>query len=182
MKIHAIPPVLALAVLVGLGSAGCGKKLKNTIIPNQPPTVRLTWAPIDTKSRVFYVYRLSWVGYDPDGRVARFEYAIDPPTETDAVINWISTTRNEETIQFVSAAPESGFYDPKTQRYENPVLSEQPHVFAIRAVDNLGVCSAGRARLLLLRRRARRADHGTPAESPRHSPSDASGEHQLDRQ
>ena len=49
MRIHAIVPVLALAVLVGLGSAGCSKQLQNTVIPNQPPTVRLTWAPIDTR-------------------------------------------------------------------------------------------------------------------------------------
>ena len=85
MRIHAIAPVLALAALIGLGSAGCSKQLKNTVIPNQLPTVRLTWAPIDTKTAAFYVYKMNWVGYDPDGRVTRFEYVVDPPTAKGAV-------------------------------------------------------------------------------------------------
>jgi len=135
MGIRAIPPVLALVALVGIGSAGCSRQLKNTVIPNQPPTVRLTWAPVDTKSRVFYIYKLNWVGYDPDGRVARFEYAVDPPTTQDSVINWTSTTKNEETIRFESAEPESAFL--QKDRPE----SRQFHVFAIRAVDNLGAVS-----------------------------------------
>ena len=135
MRIRAIAPVLALAALVGLWSAGCSKQLRNTVIPNQAPTVRLTWAPIDTKTAAFYIYKMNWVGYDPDGRVTRFEYAVDPPTANDAVINWTSTTRNEETIRFEAAAPESAFLQSPAPR------SEGFHVFAIRAVDNSGAVS-----------------------------------------
>ena len=135
MRSHAIAPVLALAALVGLGSAGCSKQLKNTVIANQIPVVRLTWAPLDTTSANFYVYKMNWVGYDPDGRVVRFEYVVDPPTAKGAVINWTSTTKNEETIKFVAAEPESAFWKkakPRTRGF---------HVFAVRAVDNLGAVS-----------------------------------------
>jgi hypothetical protein len=135
MRIRTIAPVLALAALLGLGGAGCSKQLQHTVLQNQPPTVRLTWAPIDTQSEVFYIYKLNWVGYDPDGRVIRFEYAIDPPRGPGAVIEWMSTTKNEETFRFESATPESSFDHSTVPR------SEGFHVFAIRAVDNLGAVS-----------------------------------------
>ncbi len=137
MKTHAIAPVLALAALLGLGSAGCSKQLKNTVIPNQLPTVRLTYAPIDTTSEFFYVYRMNWVGYDPDGRVVRFEYVVDPPTAVDAVIPWVSTTNNEQTITFTATKPES----LPTPGHPRTPRSQGFHVFAIRAVDNLGAVS-----------------------------------------
>ena len=133
MRTHAIVPVLALTVLAGLGSVGCSKQLQHTVLQNQPPVVRLTWAPIDTQSEVFYIYKLSWVGYDPDGRVTRFEYAVDPPRGPGGVIDWTnatSTTKNEETIRFESATPESAFKNSSIPR------SQGFHVFAIRAVDN----------------------------------------------
>ena len=135
MRIHAIVPALALAVLIGLGSAGCSKQLQHTVLQNQPPTVRLTWAPIDTQSQVFYIYKLNWVGYDPDGRVVRFEYAVDPPEGPDAVISWTSTTDNEQTIRFESTKPESGFQSLPVPR------SRDFHIFAIRAVDDRGAVS-----------------------------------------
>jgi hypothetical protein len=135
MWTRAIPPVLVLAALVGLGGAGCSKQLQHTVLRNQPPIVRLTWAPIDTQSDVFYIYKLNWVGYDPDGRVVRFEYAVDPPRGPGAVINWTSTTNSEETIQFECTKPESAFQSLPLPR------SEDFHVFAIRAVDNLGAVS-----------------------------------------
>ncbi len=133
MKTRAIVPVLA--VLIGIGGAGCGKALRLTKLQNQPPTVSLTWAPIASDSKVFYIYKLNWVGYDPDGRVVRFEYAIDAPTATGAAINWRSTTRNEETIRFESATPEPGFEHTPVPR------SEDFHRFRIRAVDNQGAVS-----------------------------------------
>jgi hypothetical protein len=135
MRTHAIVPALALAVLAGLGSVGCSKQLQHTVLQNQAPTVRLTWAPIDTQSEVFYIYKLNWVGYDPDGRVTRFEYAVDPPRGPGAVINWTSTTKNEETIRFESATPESAFLQLPVPR------SEGFHVFSIRAVDDRGAYS-----------------------------------------
>jgi hypothetical protein len=142
MRIHAVVPVLALAVLIGIGSAGCSKQLQHTTLQNQMPTVTLTWAPIDTKSKVFYIYKMNWVGYDPDGRVAYFQYLVDPPT-AEGVDIWAGakrTEKNEEQITFQSTKPEDGFQDQAVPR------TEDPHVFMIRAVDNLGKASEPVAR------------------------------------
>jgi hypothetical protein len=137
MKIREIAPVLALMALVGLGGAGCSKPMTVATFLNKPPTVRLTAAPVDAKSDVFYVYQMKWVGYDPDGRVVRFEYVVDPPTASGVDIwkNATTTTRNEEIIKFKSIEPESAF---RKQVFPE---SRGFHVFVIRAVDNLGAVS-----------------------------------------
>ncbi len=119
---------LAGLLMVALSVTSCSKSLKNLIVPNQPPTVRLTSAPYDTTNRYFYAYKLNWIGDDPDGRVSFFVYAIDPPTNGDP-IPWVKTTRNEQIVFFRATLP-----DPL-----NPLLQSQDfHVFAIRAVDNGG--------------------------------------------
>jgi hypothetical protein len=66
-------------------------------ITNQPPTVRLTAAPVsELKSdSVFYAYRINWVGYDPDGRVDHFLYAIDPPSVDRVDSTWTQTRLNQ---------------------------------------------------------------------------------------
>jgi hypothetical protein len=139
MRTRAIVPALALAALAGLGIVGCSKQMNNIIIANQPPTVRLTWAPVDLTDKAFYVYQMKWVGYDTDGRVARFEYVVDPPTATGADIwkNATITTKNEETIKFKAVDPDSDFLADRTKKPE----SRGFHVFVIRAVDNRGAVS-----------------------------------------
>ena len=131
----ALALLLILAAL--LGSIGCSQKLQGQFIPNQRPSVRLTWAPIDTTSEYFYVYRMNWVGFDPDGRVTRFEYAVDPPTVANRDTPWVSTTKNERTIIFTAAKPES----LPTTGYPRTPRGQGFHVFVIRAVDNLGLPS-----------------------------------------
>ena len=137
MRIRAITPVLALAALAVAGALGCSQKLQGQLIPNQRPTVRFTWAPIDTTSEFFYVYRMNWVGFDPDGRVTRFQYVVDPPTRAGSDTQWVSTTRNEETITFTATKPESlpTLNHPRTPR------GQGFHVFVVRSVDNLGAVS-----------------------------------------
>jgi len=141
MRTHAIAPAsaLALAALLGLGTAGCGKHLNNIVIANQPPTVRLTWAPIDIHDKAFYVYQMKWMGYDVDGRVTHFEYVVDPPTATNADI-WKGatiTTKNEEIMKFEAVNPDTDFLADPRKKPE----SRGYHVFAIRAVDNRGAGS-----------------------------------------
>jgi len=125
--------LLALAVLAALGSVGCGRELKGTLVPNQPPTVRLTYAPIDTTHAEFYTYRMNWIGYDSDGRVVRFEYVVDPPTQVGAVIPWVRTTNNEEVITFRATTPvDLHAVQPRSRDF---------HVFMIRSVDDKGAAS-----------------------------------------
>ncbi len=130
--------LLALAALGLMVSAGCSRELRDTLAPNQRPTVRLTCAPVDTTQREFYVYQMYWTGFDADGRVVRYEYAVDPPSDAGADTNWVATIRSSETITFTATQPES----LRTTR----AISRDFHVFVIRAVDNRGLRSEPVAR------------------------------------
>jgi hypothetical protein len=119
----------ALAALVTLPA--CDKKISLPEVFNQRPEVRLTNAPVESTSRYFYAYRLNWVGYDADGRVDHFLYAIDPPTTPGADTAWVTTRRSEEIIFFRASVPDSGGAREATDF----------HVFVIKAVDDLGMQS-----------------------------------------
>jgi hypothetical protein len=140
------------AVLAALGAAGligCSQKVSGTLVPNQPPTVELTNAPVskDVNSPYFYAYRVNWSGNDPDGRVDHYEYAIDPPhlvvRDTSKCNNgdtcWITTTKNEEILFFHATQPDS-------IKGTNPPTASDPHTFVIRAVDNMGARSPYKTR------------------------------------
>jgi hypothetical protein len=117
--------------------AGCSEGVVGRVVPNQRPSVEFTQAPIsrDPDDPAFYAYRVHWSGNDPDGRVERFEYCIDP-TPTDSA--WVRTTRSEEVIFFRATEPAA----------ENgPVRhASSPHVLVLRAVDNEGAISPFRTR------------------------------------
>ncbi|MBI3539439.1 MAG: hypothetical protein HY076_04120, partial [Candidatus Eisenbacteria bacterium] len=129
----------ALLAVAALAGVGCSKKLSSKLIPNQPPEVRLTGAPAtpDSTRPDFYAYTMQWVGFDPDGRVDHFLYAVDPPdpyhaNPADTV--WHATTKNEQTFFFSAGRPIFPI-DPRNTK------AEAPHVFAIYAVDNEGTIS-----------------------------------------
>jgi len=97
---------LRLALLAGalagwglLAVIGCSKRPGGLLLPNQRPSVDLTNAPVapDRSNPYFYAYRVEWSGYDPDGRVDHYEYAIDP-TAWESV--WIKSPRNGEIVFF----------------------------------------------------------------------------------
>ena len=97
---------LLLALLAG---AGCGKQaLHGTVIPNLRPTVQLTQVPAPADTSGTYAYEVSWAGYDPDGRVAFFEYSVDPPSRALAETVWVMTTANRKTFVFRSDSLASG--------------------------------------------------------------------------
>jgi hypothetical protein len=129
----------ALAIALAIALGGCSKSLSTNPLPNQPPTVRLTHAPVSSTSREVYAYRMDWVGYDPDGRVDHFVYAVDPKDMDVPDSSWISTKLNEEIIYFKAPIPVEPV--PNGNAY-----AEEFHVFAIRAVDNQGMQSKTVAR------------------------------------
>ncbi len=137
---------IALAVATGLGASGCSHKIGGTFLPNMRPIVRLTWAPIrppdsDSTHADFYIYKMNWTGYDPDGRVVSFQYAVDPP-DAGADTAWVTTTKYEQIIQFPASKP-----DPVvSEDQKGPSLTRDFHVFVIRAVDNQGAVSEPIAR------------------------------------
>ena len=129
----------ALVLLGGFTLTGCSKaKLKTQTLPNQPPTVELTNAPVspDRSNPYFYAYPVNWSGNDPDGRIDHYEYAIDP-TPTNTV--WIKTTKNQETIFFRASQP-----DPV--RGNTPATASDFHIFAIKAIDDDGAESVVKQR------------------------------------
>jgi hypothetical protein len=138
----ALAAVLAAFGVAGL--SGCSTKVSGTLVPNDPPTVELTSAPVsaDHSNPYFYAYRVNWSGSDPDGRVDHFEYAIDPPAvvirDTSRCNNgdtcWITTTKNEEILFFRATQP-----DPINGN--NPPTASDFHTFVIRAIDNAGARS-----------------------------------------
>ena len=131
--------VACLAVLVPI-VAGCGKSLDAEFLPNQRPSIRLTQAPIDSTSLNYYAYRMNWVGFDPDGRVDYYLYKIDASFPLQVDQTWIRTQKNEETIFFSAAVPDS-----ETSTDPPPGsgiwISSEFHRFAIVAVDNNGEIS-----------------------------------------
>ncbi len=116
--------------------AGCdGTKLWTPgFYLNQRPTVTLTAAPVGVADTAWYSYEIHWSGEDADGRVERYEYAIDPPGGPVGDTLWVATTKHHETFRFRA-----------TEAYWDPVHGWRAngfHVFAIRAVDDRGAWSA----------------------------------------
>ena len=104
--------VVLLAVLAAFSVFACSKKqlagVAGVAIPNLPPTVELSQAPATADTAGTYVYELSWAGFDPDGRVVRFFYAIDPPSKAFTDTLWVGTTANRGTFTFRSDSVGSG--------------------------------------------------------------------------
>jgi hypothetical protein len=150
------PALLALAAgLIAL--TGCNKKPNVPIVAgNQPPTVRITSAPRDTTQRNYYVITLNWIGNDPDGRVDRFLFAVDPPRDPGLDTVWTSTTENTLTRSFPSTLPDR----------QNPANSSDFHVFVIKAVDNRGMMSPPVARAFWSYTEAPRVQVRVPPANP----------------
>ena len=116
--------------------AGCAKT-RDVFAPNMAPEVRLTAAPVASTDLAFYATRMNWVGYDPDGRVDYFLFALDPPDPGDPPGDgqpdsiWQRTSKNEEILFFKATSPDSVVMN----------RSIDYHTFAIAAVDNQGKVS-----------------------------------------
>jgi hypothetical protein len=133
-SLRAVVATCALMILGALALPGCStNKIGGSLVPNQPPTVELTNAPVaaDTSAPYFYAYRVNWSGDDPDGRIDHYEYCIDP-TNTDSV--WISTKKNEQIVFFRATQPDR-------IKFPNPATASDFHVFVIKAVDDRGAQS-----------------------------------------
>jgi len=125
--------------LIALGAgliavSSCGKKAVISPLPNRPPTVRLTSAPLSPVTRNDYLIMLNWIGFDPDGRVDHYLFAIDPPVAPGSDTLWEATTLTQLTRSFES-----------NDTLETPNFSEY-HVFVIKAVDNRGALSPPESR------------------------------------
>jgi hypothetical protein len=68
----------ALLLLTLVLAVSCDTGPQGTPHPNDAPVVRITGGPLDG-SRESYTARIYWAGYDDDGIINHFEYALDPP-------------------------------------------------------------------------------------------------------
>jgi hypothetical protein len=121
----------ALSLLAALQLTGCAKPEPIALLPNQRPTIEVTQAPVSADQPFFYGYELRWAGFDVDGRVDHFRYAIDPPSHADADTVWVNTKDNRRSFLFRSDSLDTG--DDRT--------AEGYHVVVIEAVDDRGASS-----------------------------------------
>jgi hypothetical protein len=122
MQRRAAPLIVSLVLALGaLYIAGCSDSVKP---PPKPPALdpetELTYAPIEKDTTSFRV-RFYWNGYDRDGEVVSFHYAVDADT-LKPIPEWKSTTAKDTTFLFLV----------------DPVLEIRQHVFKISAVDDRG--------------------------------------------
>src|SRR5690349_588070 len=131
--------VLGVVALCGLVAFGCSKRGTGALFPDVRPVVTFTGAPInsDQNNPAFYAFQMNWSGFDPDGRVDHFTYAIDPPDSLKAAAGaettWVTTPKNGDIIFFRAT-----LWDYTS----NPPRAKDFHIFVIKAWDNNGLASA----------------------------------------
>ena len=123
-------------IVSALWFAACSKQAALPLGPNQRPTIELTQAPVSTTQPFFYAYELRWAGYDVDGHIDYFRYAIDPPTESNSDTVWTKTTENRKSFLF-----RSDHVDTTTDQ-----TAEGYHTIVLEAVDDRGAVSAPESR------------------------------------
>ncbi len=144
--------VVITALVAGALASGCSKTKMPFLVANIPPIVRLTAAPIDTNAvclpdRVHSCYSLTfdWVGYDPDGRVDHYIYAVDPDSPDTSCHRaspsdtcWIVTTDHEKRLVFRAPSREPVVNPDGKPNPDSLLILRGYHVFVIAAVDNDG--------------------------------------------
>ncbi|MBU1948990.1 MAG: hypothetical protein KJ927_09780, partial [Candidatus Eisenbacteria bacterium] len=90
---------------------------------NKPPTIQITAGVVDS-AEVDYRIDFAWQGYDDDGSVTAYEYAIDDTT-LEETWQWIEETG--KSFKFQAPIPSDDPEDPRSFGW---------HRFFIRAVDD----------------------------------------------
>lgn len=122
-------PIVLLLALSLAGLAGCAKSVKPGERPQpQSPETQITYAPLQGDTASFRVH-FYWSGWDKDGEVVRFRWAVDSDTLLDEH-QWRSTTSKDTTLLFLV----------------DPVKEIQGHVFWVAAEDNDGHIDASPAK------------------------------------
>jgi hypothetical protein len=120
-----------LSCVVGASLAGCSREAL-PLLPNIRPTLEVTQAPVQPDQPFFYGYELRWAGYDVDGRIDHFRFAVDPPTTVGAETTWVKTLENRQSFLFHADDVSNG-NDKTAQGY---------HTIVLEAVDDRGGISA----------------------------------------
>ena len=112
---------------------GCAKHLQSIAgLPNQPPTVSLTGAPLEAVKAERVAYALRWSGSDPDGRVDHY-LVTDNPRLFAGTQGW---ARADETARVLALGRVAA-----AASVAAPNKLPEPTFFAVRAVDDQGAVS-----------------------------------------
>lgn len=123
MRFQAVATLVAGAFVL----AGCGRQIADLVGTNRPPSVEIVLEALPPTVGAAR-YRVRWMGSDPDGRVVHYLFAVDPVSVDRSDATWKRTTELGQILEF-PRGPTSG--DGATRR--------EPHVVAVRAVDDRGV-------------------------------------------
>lgn len=114
-------PALSVA-LVAVLFGGCSKDKGAGPEPVRlAPETELTYAPLEGDTAGYRV-RLFWNGFDKDGEVIRFRFAVDGDTSETDLTKWQTTTAKDTTLLLLV----------------DPVKEIRGHVFWVAAEDNEG--------------------------------------------
>ena len=113
--------LVLFGLVAALYAASCSKAPTPPKTPAQlDPQTELTFAPVQYDTTTFRVH-FYWNGFDDDGEVTRFHYAVDDDT-LRPIIQWRATTAKDTTLLFLV----------------DPVKELKVHVFKVSAEDNDG--------------------------------------------
>jgi hypothetical protein len=130
--------VFAVSLLIGCST----DEFTGAPASNQPPQVWLTSAPPEG-STVHYQVHMFWGGFDGDGKISHFEFAITDngggafdPADTTGADKW-QRTEVGDSVFIVTA---DSLADSSHVDFEDmaPYEFQRSHTFFIRAVDNRG--------------------------------------------
>jgi hypothetical protein len=137
--------VAIAAVSIG-GIFGCSEE-KGALVPNILPGIELTATP-PAGDTTRYDIEFHWTGWDADGEVDYFEYVIDPPLEVVTnprgfvdTLTWTRTDAYSGRFTFRAPAYDTLTIDDWRRDYRLPQIGLGYHLFAIRAVDDMGARS-----------------------------------------
>jgi len=135
-----------LAALAASSFLSCSSdELTGTTHGNQAPEVWLSIGPPEGSTSVYHVH-FFWGGFDPDGKISHFEYAITDndngmfdPADTTGADKWFATEVKDSVFSFTAdEIADSSKIDFDAM---NPYEFVRSHTFFIRAVDEAGLHS-----------------------------------------
>src|SRR5688572_13241300 len=115
-----IRTTLVIAALCVVGHVGCSKPTDPVPPAPKTPETELTYAPLEGDTTSFRIH-FFWNGYDDDGEITRFRYAVDADTARP-FSEWTATEAKDTTLLFLV----------------DPVTEIRGHVFWIVAEDDAG--------------------------------------------
>src|SRR5688572_3026884 len=131
MRPGPLAPSLRPIFILVLALLGCGLEPRS-LAPNLPPEIRLERPAVVSDTEQGQSLKLAWSAHDPDGRVAHYLFAIDPPSVDRVDAAW---TRTQELSTLVSV--------PRHVAAGRVAVAgvrggDEPRRFAVRAVDDVG--------------------------------------------